>query len=99
LSDDEIDYLLNNDINKRKNALIKALPWMSSLSEARQGVLINMSFQMGVDGLLKFTNTLAYIKAGKYLEASKGMLNSLWARQTPARALRLSKQMETNEWQ
>lgn len=99
LTDDEIKYLLNNDINKRKAQLFILIPWIRDLSEARLGVLLNMSFQMGVEGLMKFKTTLKLVKEGKYEEASKQMLSSLWARQTPERAKRLAKQMATDEWQ
>lgn len=99
LSQAEINFLLDNDIARVSTALVSKLPWFSKLSSARQGVLQNMAFQMGVDGLLKFKNTLAMIEAGKYDEASKGMLNSLWAKQTPERANRLAKQMRTDLWQ
>jgi lysozyme len=99
LSDDEIEYILNNDVKRKYSELTKELPWVLNLSEPRIGVLLNMSFQMGVSGLLKFKNTLEMVKQGKYEEASKGMMNSLWAKQTPNRAKKLSKQMSTNEWQ
>ena len=56
-------------------------------------------FQMGVDGLLGFKNTLAMIQSGRYSDAAKGMLSSLWAKQTPARAKRMSEQMRTGVWQ
>ena len=76
----------------------KALPWISGLNGARQAVLVGMAFQMGTEGLLKFKNTLAMVQAGDYEGAAKGMLQSLWARQTPARAKRMSDQMKTGEW-
>jgi lysozyme len=95
----EIDYLLRNDIDERIDALTRRLPWFQDLDDARKGVLLNMSFQMGVDGLLGFKNTLAMVERGDYEGASKGMLNSLWARQTPERAKRMSRQMLTGEWQ
>ena len=95
---DEIDYLLRNDINDRVQALTKALPWFWALDEARQGVLLNMAFQLGTDGLLGFKSTLALIAAGKYAEAAEQMLKSKWATQTPARAKRLAEQMKTGEW-
>jgi lysozyme len=41
LRDDEITFLLNNDIDDRINALQKALPWFQNLDDARKGVLIN----------------------------------------------------------
>lgn len=98
ITEEESAYLLQNRISQREAALQKALPWFKDLDEARQGVLLNMSYQMGVEGLLGFKNTLAMVKAGDYEAASKGMLNSLWAKQTPARAKRLSEQMRTGEW-
>lgn len=95
----EIDYLLRNDIDERIDELTRRLPWWQDLDDARKGVLLNMSFQMGVDGLLGFKNTLAMVKAGDYEGAARGMLNSLWAKQTPERAQRLSEQMRTGQWQ
>lgn len=99
LRTNEIDFMLNNDIEDRIENLTAKLPWFTNLDGARQGVLLNMSFQMGVEGLLQFKNTLAMVESGDYEGAAKGMLNSKWATQTPERAKRLSKQMETGEWQ
>lgn len=99
LRPDEIEYLFNNDLNDRIETLAKSIPWILDLDEARQGVLLNMSFQLGVSGLLKFKNTLELIRTGKYVEAATAMLQSLWAKQTPKRAVRLAKQMLTGEWQ
>jgi lysozyme len=99
LRPDEVSYLLNNDIQDRREALKKALPFFGNLSSARQGVLINMAFQLGTAGLLEFKQTLKLIEGGDWAGASKAMVDSTWARQTPARAARLAKQMETNLWQ
>lgn len=98
LRPDEIDYLLKNDIADRVQALQKALPWFAKLDQARQGVLINMAFQMGTAGLLAFRQTLGLVRDGKYTEASEQMLKSKWASQTPERAKRLAEQMKTGEW-
>ena len=98
LRPDEIEYLFNNDLKDRIEKLSKEIPWFLELDEARQGVLLNMSFQMGVTGFLKFKNTLALIKEGRYTEAATAMLQSKWAKQTPKRAARLAKQMLTGDW-
>lgn len=98
LRDSEIEFMLNNDIDDRIEQLTRRLPWFQNLDDARKGVLLNMSFQMGVDGLLGFKNTLTMVEAGRYKLAAQGMLSSLWARQTPERAARMAKQMETGEW-
>lgn len=95
----ESRYLLDNDINTRKAALLSRLPWTSSLDPVRFSVLLNMSFQMGVDGLLGFRNTLAMVMQRQYAQAAIGMLNSKWASQTPERSKRLADQMRTGEWQ
>lgn len=99
LSQEEAEYLLQNDVQRVTRELIRSLPWFVELDDARKGVLLNMAFQIGIGGLLKFSNTLSLIKQGKYLAASNEMLDSTWAKQTPARAQRLSKQMATGIWQ
>lgn len=96
---DEIDYLLRNDINDRVDALTRALPWFQNLDDARKGVLLNMAFQMGTAGLLGFSNTLERVRLGDYAGAAAGMMQSKWAGQTPERAARLARQMETGKWQ
>jgi len=96
---EESAYLLSNDISRREAELDRRIPWWRNLDGARQGVLLNMAFQMGVDGLLGFKNTLAMVQSGDYAGAADGMLHSLWASQTPARAQRLAVQMRTGVWQ
>jgi lysozyme len=99
LSPDEIDYLLDNDIKAKTHEVLQALPWAAKLSEPRRAVLVNMAFQMGTKGLLAFHRTLGSIEDGQYGEAAVEMLDSTWAKQTPARAMRLATQMESDEWQ
>lgn len=99
ISQAESSYLFGNDLDFYISGVTDALPWASKLDDVRFGVLVNMAFQMGVAGLLGFKNTLAMVKTGDYEGAAKGMLNSKWATQTPVRAKRLSKQMETGVWQ
>jgi lysozyme len=99
LTKEESAYLLNNDICRKSREVKDALPWFGKLDEVRQGVLLNMAFQLGTEGMLKFKNTLAMIEAGRYEAAAESMRNSLWANQTPARADRLATQMRTGAWQ
>jgi len=94
----EAEYLLNNDIEKFTLALRKELPWFGDLDEVRQGTLVGMAFQMGTNGLLKFKNMLKLTKSKDFEGAAKAMLDSLWAKQTPARANRLAAQMRTGLW-
>jgi lysozyme len=70
--------------------LFKAVPWVADLSQRRQDALVNMTYQMGIAGVLKFKNSLKLIKAGKFGQAAEALLLSKWAKQTPNRALRIS---------
>ena len=99
LRPEEITFLLNNDIDDRINALGRRLPWFLQLDAARQGVLLNMSFQLGVAGLLGFKNTLRLVERGDYAQAADNMLLSKWATQTPERARRMAEQMRSGQWQ
>ena len=95
----EIEQMLLNDIADREQALRLSLPWFDSLDEVRQAVLVNMAFQLGVVGLLQFKDTLNRVREGDYAGAAAAMLQSKWASQTPERAKRVAKQMETGAWQ
>jgi lysozyme len=94
LSEDEIMYLLNNDVTRFVMEVQAALPWVKDLSVTRQQVLVAMAFQLGTKGLLGFKNTLDLVRTGQYERAAKGMLNSKWAKQdSPARAKRMAELM------
>jgi len=94
ISDDVSALILEEDIIIAKAGLDGAFPWWSSMSEVRQRVLLEMCFAMGITRLSKFKNTLAAMVAGRYDDAARGMLASLWAReQAPKRARRLAKMM------
>ena len=99
ITHDEAQYLLNNDITTRVESLQSKLPWFDGLSDVRKAVLLNMSFQLGITGLMGFENTLEMVKMGDYVNAADNMLKSKWAQQTSARANELANQMRTNTWQ
>jgi lysozyme len=65
---------------------------------ARMAVLQSMAYQMGVQGLAAFKNTLQAVIERRWNDAAAGMLNSRWARQTPERAQRHAQQMRTGLW-
>jgi lysozyme len=85
--------LLDNDIAELRAQLAQALPWAAALSENRRMVLQAMAFQLGMAGLLAFRDMLAALRRGDHAAAADGMLASLWARQTPARAARMAAMM------
>lgn len=81
-----LDYLI---AQKRAELEAKA-PWVKSQPADVQRALLNMAYQLGVDGLLKFKTTLARLQAGDRAGAAASALESLWAKQTPARAKRVT---------
>jgi lysozyme len=95
LSKDEALYLLLNDIHDAQKAVEAALPWSKNLTPARRGVLVNMAFNLGIGGLLKFKKMLAATEAGRYSLAAEEMLDSRWATQVGERALELADIMKT----
>jgi lysozyme len=97
LRSDEALYLLDNDIEDVTTELEMKLPWVRRLDDVRRRVLIDMGFNMGVAGLLKFERTLLSIRQGDYALAAKQMLQSKWAEQVGLRATRLAHMMETGE--
>jgi len=63
------------------------------LDEARQGVIINMAFNMGLPTLREFKRFRKAILRGDFDQASVEMLESMWAYQVPERAERLAEIM------
>ena len=99
ISEAEANYLLGNDVAKATSAIRQTLPWADDLNEARMGVLVNMAFNMGIAGLLKFPGMLGKLQRGLYEEAAAEMVDSAWYHQVGERAKRLVTQMQTGIWQ
>ena len=95
LSEDEARYLLHNDIQEVIDGLRKAYWWFDELDEIRQGVVLNMAFNLGLGGFAKFRNTISYISDGNFKQAAAHMLQSRWAKQVGYRADELAREMET----
>jgi lysozyme len=91
--------ILGVDVERISKFLVRSLPWVVSLDEARLGVLTNMSFNMGVPGLLQFHHDLSDTQSGNYEQAAADMKASKWYTEVGDRAVRLVEQMLTGEWQ
>lgn len=76
-----------------QNAIQDAERWLgfmfTDLSEARQEVVVEMAFQLGYTRLSGFLKFRAAIADEDWQKAAHEMADSLWARQTPRRALTL----------
>ena len=71
---------------------------LKNCNPARADILTSMAYQLGTQGLAGFKNTLQMIAVGNFTGAAAGMMNSLWAKQTPKRALRHADVMRTGTY-
>lgn len=95
ITQEQDDALFAADVADACIQLDKALPWWSALDDARQNVMLDMCFNMGIATLRTFDNTLAHIEAGEYDLAADGMAQSRWAKQVGNRAVFLENAMRT----
>lgn len=94
ITKEEAEYLLENDIGRVTIALRKKIKGFDLLSDTRQRALINMAFQLGVNGLMGFGRMLWAIERGDFDMAYVEALDSKWAHQTPKRAKRVSEMIK-----
>ena len=99
ISEEEAEMLLQNDIQEAKYQLLTKFPWMSELDEVRLAALINFTFNVGIGTVSKFVNAMALLKAGNYDTAADEFLDSRWAKQVGQRAIEVTEQIRTGEWQ
>lgn len=76
-----------------KLAVLQPIAW-SKCNLQRQAILVSLAYQVGIEGALKFKKMWAALESNNFEEASKQMLDSLWAKQTKNRALRHAKTMK-----
>ena len=63
------------------------------LNQNRRRVIVEMIFNLGLGGVLKFKKMWAAIIAGDFDLAAEEMLDSRWARQVKGRAVRMAYEM------
>lgn len=97
ITESEAMMMLDNDIKRCADELDLALPWWRQMTEARQRVMLDMCFNLGISRLLRFKNTIAAMQAGDYAGAATEMLDSAWAKQVGKRALTLSAMMRVGK--
>ena len=95
---EEIDFILRN---RTKRVLAGAQPesWYPAVADdpVRLAGVLNMQFQLGSESDEAFANSFRYIAARNWRQAAVNLRQSLWARQTPARAARVIHMIETGQ--
>lgn len=71
--------------------------WFGPLDYNRRVVVVDMAYQLGLNGMLKFNRMITALKNQAWKTASNELLDSKYARQTPARANRNAQILLTGE--
>lgn len=94
----EAEMLLQNDVNHILRQL-ETVIWYMLLDDVRKAVIVNMAYNMGIQGMLGFKKMIAAIQKQDWETVAKEMLDSDYGRELKTRATELSKQLETGKWQ
>ena len=89
--------LLLEDLDRLRTEL-NEIDEFRACNDARQAVLIDMAYNLGIVGLMGFKNMWKALQDGKFQQAAAEMLNSRWALQVKGRAVRLAKMMSSGRW-
>ena len=98
ISDDEISFLLANDINRVIDELSASFPWFLELDSVRRDAIIDICFNLGITKLLKFSNAIRAMEDQDHKSAAIHFFDSRWARQVGDRADELCEMIETGEY-
>lgn len=94
LSNPIIDRIFVEDLARTIKGCYRAFPDIATYSLPRQLALVNMAFQMGLQGLLGFRKTIALIREGRWEDAAIEAAESKWAKvDSPKRAARVIKML------
>ena len=90
LDEDIAEEILIRKLEKLQKNANSRFKWLEDMPQEVQEVVINMCYQLGINGVSKFRKAISAMQEGDWEEAADEMLDSLWARQTPNRAKELS---------
>ena len=90
LDEDLAEEILIRKVEKLIKRVRSKFDWLDSVPREVQGVLVEMSYQMGLSGVSKFKKALHAMQMLQWKLAADELLDSRWAKQTPNRAKELS---------
>ena len=98
LSDKEVEFLLEQDIERVIKELSYEFGWFADLDDVRRDAMIDISFNLGATILRKFVLALDAMERADYQTASKEFLDSDWSRQVKGRSIELASMIATGEY-
>ena len=98
LSEDEIDYLLKNDITRVRQELTDAYFWFPALNEARQDAMIDISFNLGMTRLRGFVKAIEAMSREQFDIAADEFMDSRWSQQVGNRAVEVTEMIRSGDY-
>jgi lysozyme len=99
LTEEEAWYLSEEILNNAVKEAPLLIHEFETLNSARQNVLIELVFNIGLGAALKFRRMRAALDAQGFPEAARQLLDSQWQRDVgPTRSAEMAAQLETGEW-
>jgi len=95
---EQAERYLDQDMASAEKQCAAKFPFYSRISDVRKAVLIDMCFNMGINGIAGFKMMVAALTDGKYPDAAIEMMDSKWSKQVGYRAVRLMLMMAKDKW-
>jgi lysozyme len=99
LTEDEIDFLLINDITRVKQELTDTYFWFPALNDARQDAMVDICFNLGLTRLRGFVKALEAMSREQFDIAADEFMDSRWSQQVGNRAVEVTEIIRTGDYQ
>jgi len=90
LTEVEAELLLRHRLEAKEREIMRLQPIYARLPYEKQEIILEMCYQLGVQGVIRFRRMWAALEVEDYETASVEMLDSTWNKQTPNRAKNLA---------
>ena len=94
IDEDIAELILIRQIQKLESRVAGTFDWYDTCPDTIKDVIVEMCFQIGLSGVMKFKKTIDYASKCDWANMSVEMLDSKWARSdSPNRAKTLAKRV------
>ena len=98
LTDEEINILLMNDIDRVKQELAASYFWFTDLDDVRQAAMIDICFNLGLSRLRGFVKAITAMSRQQWDVAADEFMDSRWSEQVGQRAITVTNMIRTGDY-